>query len=354
MFALHFAGVAEEMSKKMAEDNGLDNDIKTELKGDGEEDVEQEDSESDPAAQNGDASDEVVVEDGAVDAPAPQDKQNVEEPDKDVGKEEESTNSESSALAARQALLEARAINEATASADSSYVPSPSLLADTSPLPLLQQVDGPHLKNYTGAPNLYQAKDIPLAVRSKLEVPIYITSGGSVVEFSVNSAGYDVCFGVVAEREDKETVVKPMERVDAHIKPCNGKFLVGTVPCVLIFTFDNEYSWFTEKRITYNITVSPPSKENVLMGRRRRAKSALNSVEEDQASASSRLDMAVKQKETLAASVALLEKQLAEDKGNLDSVTKEEEFLKKRVELRTTQCDMLNDRLANGWEDEEE
>lgn len=291
--------------------------------------------------------------------PAPQDKKEelMENTDENSGSneevEEEADDQEGDALATRQALLEARAIDEATASADSSYVPSPSLLADTSPYPLLKQVDGPHLKNYTGSPNVYQARDIPLAIRGKLEVPIYITSGGSVVEFSVESQGYDIAFGVVAERENKETVVKTLERVDTNLKPCTGKFLVGTVPCVLIFTFDNDYSWFTEKIMSYSITVSPPSKENVLVGRRRRAKSALKSVEKDRVDASNRLEMASKQKEALAASVSTLEKRLAEQKENLDAVTNEEDFLKNRVDLRSLQCDALKDRLTNGWEDED-
>lgn len=360
MLAFRFANVAQDISRKMVDD------------GEGNVPVdsnEEEEEEGNKENANGDPLNENEVENGDAESrpePAPQDKLDPEgetetkdetevgtEPETEADAPEADEKSESSALAARQALLEARAINEATASADSSYVPSPAMLAETDPNPLMQQVDGTSVKNYTGTPNVYQAKDIPLAVRSKVEVPIYITSGGSVVEFSVESATYDIAFGVVAEREDKETVVKPVERVDANIKPCYGKFLVGTVPCVLIFTFDNEYSWFTEKQISYKVTVTPPSKENVLMGRRRRAKSALKSVEEDNEKASARLETAVKNRETLTAAVAELEQRLAEQKESLEAVIQEEDFLKNRVDLRTTQRDMLQNRLADGWEDED-
>lgn len=252
----------------------------------------------------------------------------------------------------RKAKLEERAINEASASADSMFVPSPTLLASNSPLPLIEEVDGPTLKNYAGSPNVYMARSVPLAAGMKFEVPIHVTSAGSVVEYTIESVKYDLKVGIVAEREEKETVVKALDVVDSHIKPCTGKFLVGTVPCALLFTFDNGYSWMTGKTVTYKIVVTPPSKENILRGRRRRATSALKAVEDDRASASKRLSNATKEKDTLIEAIDLLEKELAQQKTALDAILGEEAVLQSRVDLRTTQCDMLNDRLENGWEDQ--
>jgi len=255
-------------------------------------------------------------------------------------------------LAKRQALLEARAISEATATADSSYVPSPALLASTDPLPLLKQVDGPDLAKYSDSPNVYVAKHVPIGVRKSLDVPIYVTVGGSVVEYSVTTEKYDISFGIVAERDEKETIVKANEREDTHLSPCTGKFLVGTVPCTLVFTFDNQYSWITEKSATYKITVTPPSKENVMAGRRRRAKATLKSVNEDASSAGERLENANTQKSSLESTIEKLEKELEESKKNLEAVTKEVDFLSVRCDLRKTQISMLNERLEKGWEDE--
>lgn len=256
--------------------------------------------------------------------------------------------------AEHQAKLEERAINEATASADSMYVPSPSLLASTSPVPLLEQVDGPSLKKYVSTPNIYSARAVPLAAGMKLEVPIHVSSGGSVVEYTVETLYYDMKLGIIAEREEKETVVKAVELVDTHVKPCTGKFLVGTVPCVLIFSFDNTYSWMREKQVTYKVVVTPPSKENILLGRRRRAAAALKSVEDDRTSASTRLENATKEKDSLTETIEKLEKELAKSKEGLESVTEEETLLKARVELRTAQCDMLNVRIESGWDDEDD
>eukprot|EP00586_Coscinodiscus_wailesii_P011629 CAMPEP_0172512198 /NCGR_PEP_ID=MMETSP1066-20121228/242402_1 /TAXON_ID=671091 /ORGANISM="Coscinodiscus wailesii, Strain CCMP2513" /LENGTH=331 /DNA_ID=CAMNT_0013291893 /DNA_START=26 /DNA_END=1021 /DNA_ORIENTATION=- len=254
---------------------------------------------------------------------------------------------------ARKAAQEAKAVAEATATADAAYVPSPALLSASSPLPLLRQVDGPDLRSYNGSPSVYTAKSIPIAVRGRLDVPIYVTSGGSVVEYSVSAEWYDIAFGITAERDDKETIVKEMERVDAHLAAITGKFLVGSVPCVLIFSFDNEYSWLREKLITYKIVVTPPSKENVSAGRRRRANSALKIVSEDKASAVTRLDKATKQKTDLREEVDKLEKELIERKKSLEVAEKEEEWLRLRVELRQEQTDMLKKRLEQGWEDED-
>ena len=140
--------------------------------------------------------------------------------------------------------LEEKAIAQAMESADASYIPSPSLLASDDPNPLLSQVDGPSLSSeFLTTPSVYQAKSVPVALRAKFDVPIHVTAGGSVVEYEISSELYDIGFGVTAEREEGVTNVKENERVNSHLEAVTGKFLVGSVPCALIFSFDNEYSW---------------------------------------------------------------------------------------------------------------
>ena len=129
---------------------------------------------------------------------------------------------------------------------------------------------------------------------------------------------------------------------------------MGSVPCALIFTFDNEYSWFREKKISYQITVKPPTKENVVLGRKLRAKTALKIVSEDKSSTEERFDKAAEKRQELAQEVDRLEKELTEKKKSLGVVEKEETWLKKRVQVRSVQEDLLNRRLAEGWEDENE
>ena len=104
--------------------------------------------------------------------------------------------------------MEAKAVAAATATADDSFAPSPSLLNASDPKVLLQQVDGPSLQQYEGKESVYVGRSVPIALRAKLEVPIHVTTPGSVVEYAVESKAYDIIFGVTAEREEGTTVVK--------------------------------------------------------------------------------------------------------------------------------------------------
>jgi len=250
------------------------------------------------------------------------------------------------------AELEARAIAQAMQSADASYIPSPSLLASDEPEPLLLQVDGPSLVQFSGKPSVYQAKAVPVALRAKFDVPIHVTAGGSVVEYEISTDLYDIAFGVTAEREEGVTNVKKSARVDSHLDTVTGKFLVGSVPCALIFSFDNEYSWFREKKVTYKINVTPPCMENIVKGRRLRAKKALEVVKLDNRAMKERHESAMHKSSELEEEVQRLEKEIGEKKKSLDVVRMEETWLEKKRGVRVKQIKMLNARLKNGWGDE--
>ena len=160
--------------------------------------------------------------------------------------------------------LEEKAIAQAMESADASYIPSPSLLASDDPNPLLSQVDGPSLSSeFLTTPSVYQAKSVPVALRAKFDVPIHVTAGGSVVEYEISSELYDIGFGVTAEREEGVTNVKENERVNSHLEPVTGKFLVGSVPCALIFSFDNEYSWVSLVLVIVFLEISCPQYSSI-------------------------------------------------------------------------------------------
>mmetsp|Transcript_12727 Transcript_12727/g.18501 ORF Transcript_12727/g.18501 Transcript_12727/m.18501 type:complete len:331 (+) Transcript_12727:99-1091(+) len=247
---------------------------------------------------------------------------------------------------------EADAIAEATKAAYENYKPSQSLLKNPSPYPLIRSVDGISLKKYNADPSVFSAKDVIVPLRGKFSVPVHVTSSGSVVDYTVESTNFDVGFGIVAEREEGITVVKEKMRVDSHQKAITGRFLVGSVPCALIFTFDNEYSWFREKKITYKIKITPPSIESVAKGRRARARSALDVVKGDKMSAESRLGRVSTEHVTLLQLIDSIEKELEEKRKSLGVIEKEEHWLKDRVELRIVQENLLTRRLADGWEDE--
>jgi len=272
-----------------------------------------------------------------------------EDDDDDDGDDEQQTINE---VLIKQA--EERAIADATLSANASYVPSNSLMSNPSPTPLIESVDGISLSEYNQLPSLFTANSVPVALRATLEVPIIITNGGSIVEYIVESESYDINFGIKAERDDETTVVHELNRVDSHLQAVTGKFLVGTVPCALIFTFSNDYSWFREKKVTYSITVTPPSIENISAGRKKRAESALNVVLKDKADCDTRLERATAKRGGLAEEVERLEKELEEKRKSLDVVEKEESWLIARVQVRAEQQELLEKRLNQGWDDEKE
>lgn len=145
-----------------------------------------------------------------------------------------------------------------------------------------------------------------------------------------------------------------MSRCDASEVPMLGKFLVGTVPCLLQFKFDNEYSWMREKVVTYKVTITPPTKDTLVAGRRRRAEACKRAVDEDLKSAGERLDKAQDQKDSLQKELEELKKQLEQKQKSLKVIETEEKWLQERVGLREDQQKLLQQRLDQGWDDEGE
>jgi hypothetical protein len=134
--------------------------------------------------------------------------------------------------------------------------------------------------------------------------------------------------------------------------PITQKFLVGTVPCLLQFDFLNDYSWLREKVVSYKITVTPPSKESLAAGRRRRAQACLQAVEDDLATAVSRGAATAQQKAAVERDLAALSAALAEAEQAYRVAEKEERWLIERKALRLEQQKLLQQRLTHGWPDE--
>lgn len=106
--------------------------------------------------------------------------------------------------------------------------------------------------------------------------------------------------------------------------------------------------------ITYKITVTPPSRESLAAGRRRRAAACLKAVEDDLSTATSRLEAASLQKNALQLEVTKLMKELEEKKKAWSVAEKEESWLKERKTLRLDQQKLLKQRLEHGWADEKD
>lgn len=237
----------------------------------------------------------------------------------------------------RLQALEAKAVAEATATADAAFQPSPSLLNASTASAVMAQIDGPSLKQYEGKESIYVGRSVPVAAGGELTVPIQVTTPGSVVEYAVENKQYDIGFSITAEREEGITIVKEPSRIEATSTPVTGKFLVGSVPCLINFKYQNGFSWMREKVVSYKVTVTPPSRDALAAGRRRRAKACHKAVEEDLKSAEKRLSSANTQRISMQAELEALEKQLEEKKKSLHVIVTEEKWLVDRVGLRNEQ-----------------
>lgn len=268
--------------------------------------------------------------------------------------DDDDDNDDSKVERKRLQALEARAVAKAKATADAAFRPSVAVLNAPSPDALLQQVDGVSLHDYESKDSVYVGREVPVAAGGRLTVPIQVSTPGSVVEYAIELKLYDIGFGITAERDEGTTLVRETSKVDASQSPVTQKFLVGTTPCLIQLEFDNEHSWFREKQVSYKITVTPPSKESLAAGRRRRAQACLKNVEDDLSAADQRYTAASQQRATLEKQVAKLMAELAETKKACQVAEKEEAWLKERKALRLEQQRLLKDRLQNGWKDETE
>jgi hypothetical protein len=107
----------------------------------------------------------------------------------------------------RLAEMEAKAVDKAKAASDAAFRPPPSVLNAQSARVLLEQVDGPSLKTYEGTESVYVGS-VPINAGGHLNVPINVSTPGSVVEYAVEIKQFDIEFSIKAEREEGVTIVK--------------------------------------------------------------------------------------------------------------------------------------------------
>ena len=108
----------------------------------------------------------------------------------------------------RMSAMEAKAVAEATATADRAFTPSQSLLNSNSPTALLKQVDGPSLSSYKDTESVYVGRSMPVSAGGSLSVPIQVNTPGSIVEYAAENKSHDIGFGITAEREEGITIVQ--------------------------------------------------------------------------------------------------------------------------------------------------
>lgn len=107
-----------------------------------------------------------------------------------------------------------------------------------------------------------------------------------------------------------------------------------------------------EKVISYHITVTPPNRDSVIKGRRRRAIPCLKAVQDDLQELQRQTKTATADKEAKRKLVEKLKKKLDEAQEDLEMAEKEEKALIERESLRKEQERILRQRVEKGWPDE--
>ena len=109
----------------------------------------------------------------------------------------------------RLRALEAKAVAEAAATADAAYVPSATLMNSSDAISIVKQVDGlSDLTDYQEKESVYVGRSVPITAGGSLEIPIQVSTPGSVVEYAVENKSYDFGFSITAERDESVTLVK--------------------------------------------------------------------------------------------------------------------------------------------------
>jgi septation ring formation regulator EzrA len=107
-----------------------------------------------------------------------------------------------------------------------------------------------------------------------------------------------------------------------------------------------------EKIISYKVTVTPPSLQTLMAGRRRRAKACLRAIDDDCKAKQSRYRAAQDQRMLLETELEQLKLEIQQKEKQLKGVMEEETWCKGRLALRQEQIQQLKRRLEHGWEDE--
>lgn len=105
----------------------------------------------------------------------------------------------------------------------------------------------------------YKSSSTPIRDVFKLKIPIDLSESRVLYKFSTEEN--DVSFAVIFEGlDDSIEVILPAGRVDSHFEPISGAITVHK-PGSIILEWDNSYSWFNTKTLSYAVSLKQPKIE---------------------------------------------------------------------------------------------
>ena len=171
--------------------------------------------------------------------------------------------------------------------------------------------------NEKSAPLVFRASDMLL--QKVFELPIRVTQPGSTILYSFSTVQGDVSFAayfVSVDSRPMETVIEP-HRVPSDVENITGRFKAGREG-TLVIKFDNSFSWFTPKYLTYLIEMSQPTGTIADNHRCNRSRALLNMLIEETPRLSSELLQSLKESSSIRSEILDLEVQMKQLQLQID------------------------------------
>ncbi|KAM3570502.1 hypothetical protein VYU27_007426 [Nannochloropsis oceanica] len=150
-------------------------------------------------------------------------------------------------------------------------------------------------------------------VRYLFKLPVPVDTAGTHVTYRFASDEFDISFAVFflgVEEDAKMEIVLPAARVNSHQEPVSGDITVHR-PGTVILLWDNTYSWFATKALSYSVHLRYPTGPTAERERGSRARAIVAAAEKDIQKAEEKKRVVQEEAQTLTSEVAQLEQQLA-------------------------------------------
>lgn len=202
----------------------------------------------------------------------------------------------------------------------------------------------------------YKSSSVPVKERMELRVPIPFP--GATLKYSFGSDHYDINFSLLFESERGDSfVLVPDARVASHVEPVIGEHTFTTAGGFVILVFDNSFSWWRIKTVSYVVSLEPPGQSKLRELKSQTALKELASCSEDIHRAQRRQSRLSSEARELRENLAKLEAQVAKLQGEVKTknrlvadLDKEDAWLTQRIQTQKRRTiPSLVVSLANDW-----
>eukprot|EP00600_Ochromonadales_sp_CCMP1393_P006097 CAMPEP_0174975056 /NCGR_PEP_ID=MMETSP0004_2-20121128/12218_1 /TAXON_ID=420556 /ORGANISM="Ochromonas sp., Strain CCMP1393" /LENGTH=263 /DNA_ID=CAMNT_0016225839 /DNA_START=72 /DNA_END=860 /DNA_ORIENTATION=- len=152
-------------------------------------------------------------------------------------------------------------------------------------------------------PIVWQSSDILILENYDLKIPVI---AGSVLKYSFSTTLGDISFSTVFQTagQEPQLIVAPM-RVPSDLEAIKGTFKAES-DGTFVFLFDNTFSWFTSKTLSYSVLLFQPAFAVADRNRVQQSQRLLQTTVEDSRKAQVRLIAAAQRANALNADVHIL------------------------------------------------